>query len=184
MNQNPSHFKGENRPVEMISWNDIRKSGFLGFRTGFLDKLNAVSPSYHFRLPSEAEWEYAYRAGTTTRFYWGDDPYYNDINEYAWYDENSGGETHDVGLKLPNAWGLHDMAGTVLEWCEDYWHWDYNGAPNDGSAWVVNLHGKSRIIRGGSWIMHPSWSRAAFRVNPVLGSRSRYFGFRVVCDID
>ena len=182
MGNDPSYFKGDNRPVEMVSWNDIRGPG------GFIDKLNALYPRYGFRLPNEAEWEYAYRAGTATRFWWGDDPNHIEIDNYAWYWSNSnignGRETHDVGLKLPNAWGLHDMAGNVWEWCEDDWHSNYDKAPIDNSAWVDNPRGKLRLLRGGSWHLNQNYCRAASRYNYNPDVRYYSFGFRVVCTLD
>lgn len=178
MGNNPSSFKGDNRPVEMVSWNDIRGT------EGYLEQLNEKHPGYNFRLPSEAEWEYAYRAGTTTRFYWGDDLNHTQIDDYAWYEENSGGETHEVGQKLPNAWGLYDMAGNVWEWCEDDWHWDYLDAPNDGSPWVRSPRGSPRLLRGGSWDSHPNLCRAADRRYYSQVSRYFIFGFRVVFALD
>ena len=181
MGNNPSEFQGENRPVELVSWNDIREPG------GYLEKLNEASPGYNFRLPSEAEWEYAYRAGTTTRFYWGDDPDYTEIDDYAWYGNNFdtvNGKTHDVGLKLPNAWGLYDMAGNLFEWCEDDMHNNYNGAPTDGSAWVDSPRGSARLLRGGSWNGHPVGCRAANRADVIPGSRSSDVGIRVVFALD
>ncbi len=178
MGNNPSDFKGDNRPVEQVSWNDICSSD------GYLEKLNEVNAGHKFRLPSEAEWEYAYRAGTTTRFYWGDDPDYTEINDYAWNADNSDEKIHDVGLKLPNAWGLHDMAGNAWEWCEDYWHINYDGAPNDGSAWVDNPWDMLRLLRGGSWRGNPSRCRAANHGDFDPDGRDRSIGFRVVCATD
>ena len=175
---NPSHFKGDNRPVEMVSWDDIRRSG------GYLEKLNAAHPGYNFRLPSEAEWEYTYRAGTTTRFYWGDDPNHTQIDDYTWYWKNSPSGTKDVGQKLPNAWGLYDMSGNVWEWCEDDWHNNYNGTPTDGSAWVDSPRGGSRLLRGGSWGSRTHYCRAAERHSFSPGARDSYRGFRVVCTLD
>jgi len=182
MGNNPSNFIGDNKPVEMVSWDDIRGTN------GYLEQLNSIIPELNFRLPSEAEWEYAYRAGTTTRFYWGDDLDYTEIDDYTWHRDNSdtgnGRETHDVGQKLPNAWDLHDMAGNVWEWCEDDWYDYYNGAPTDGSAWVDSPRGTMRQLRGGSWGSHTAYCRAAHRNAHNPAYRSIFDGFRVVCDID
>ena len=113
MGGNPSHFTGDlNRPVEYVSWDDCQV---------FVDAMNILDPYHTYRLPSESEWEYCCRAGTTERFYWGEDPGNTDINNYAWWACNSGG-THPVAQKLPNAWSLYDMSGNVYEWCEDWYH--------------------------------------------------------------
>lgn len=138
-------------PAVYVSWDDAQS---------FITALNTHSTNTGqgtatFRLPSEAEWEYACRAGTTTRFYWGDDPSFTQISNYAWWLGNArdAGEryAHVVGLKLPNAFGLYDMSGNVFEWCEDDWHISYTGAPADGSAWVDNPRGVFRQLRGGAW---------------------------------
>jgi formylglycine-generating enzyme required for sulfatase activity len=107
MGRNPSQFKGDDLPVDSISWNDAKD---------FIKKLNSKGGG-HFRLPTEAEWEYACRAGSETAFHFGDDEYL--LGNYAWTTTNSGGRTHPVGQKLPNAWGLYDMIGNLWEWCED-----------------------------------------------------------------
>jgi formylglycine-generating enzyme required for sulfatase activity len=125
---------------------------------------------------------YACRAGTTTRFYFGHDV--NQSGNYAWYKGNSGGTTHPVGQKKPNAWGLYDMIGNVFEWCEDNWHDNYIGAPKDGSAWLtkqcLSLDNDYPILRGGSWFNRPYDCRSACR---DFNTRRKYdyFGFRVVC---
>ena len=180
MGENPSsnHFKGESRPMENVSWYDITELG------GYLHYLNTIYPEYTFRLPSEAEWEYAYRAGTTTRFYWGDDPDYIEIDDYAWYGDNASEMTHDVGIKLPNAWGLYDMAGNVWEWCEDDWHDNYRGAPNDGSARVDHQRSQQRVLRGGTWLAHPEYCRAATRYSSNSDSIFSLIGFRIVCTVN
>ena len=145
---NPSYFQGahagnvntDNHPVESVSWNDIQT---------FITALNTLTDKT-FRLPSEAEWEYACRAGKTTRFYWGDDLSNMDIGNYAWYGSNIGGMTHPVGEKTANNFGLYDMSGNVWEWCQDWSHDHYTGAPTDGSAWESPT-GLYRVIRGGNW---------------------------------
>ncbi|MCZ8188568.1 MAG: SUMF1/EgtB/PvdO family nonheme iron enzyme, partial [Microcystis sp. LE19-338.1B] len=170
MGTNPSWFKNNpQNPVENVSWNDAQ---------AFCQKLSQITGKT-YRLPTEAEWEYACRAGTTTRFYFGDDA--NQLGDYAWYNGNSGGKTHPVGQKKPNAWGLYDMSGNVWEWCEDNWHDSYENAPKDGSAWLTNDN-DYRIPRGGSWYNYPDFCRSAYRNYSLRrDSGNIYNGFRVVC---
>jgi formylglycine-generating enzyme required for sulfatase activity len=173
----PSYFSGHSsNPVEQVSYNDI---------TPFLAWLNTNSTSicpncpadYVFRLPTEAEWEYACRAGTTTAYYWGDDASGTLIGNYAWYDSNSGDKTQPVGLKAPNAWGLCDMAGNVFEWCQD-WYGSYDSGSDKDP--VGPASGSYRVLRGGCWGYGSDLCRSAFRLNFDPDSRSFDFGFRVV----
>lgn len=166
---NPSQFYGPDRPVDSVLWEECQE---------FADAMNELDPAHEYRLPSEAEWEYACRAGTTTRFYWGDDPDYSQILEYAWFSENSGDETHPVGEKLPNSLGLFDMSGNGWEWCLDTWHPDYEGAPSDGSAWVEGS--ANHIIRGGGWIIGGRYCRSAHREYISAGNTHNFLGFRLV----
>lgn len=171
MGENPSYFKDNpNHPVESVSWNDSQ---------AFIEKLNELTGK-SFRLPSEAEWEYACRAETNTRCYWGDDPDYLQIWNHAWFYKNSFGSTQPVGLKNPNRYGLYDMSGNVWEWCGDDWHENYKGAPNDGSAWVDSPRGSSRVDRGGSWHALARGCRSANhdRTDPDGGLGN--LGFRIV----
>jgi len=131
------------------------------------------------RLPTEAEWEYACRAGTATAYFWGDPA--ADINEYAWYWDNAGGSPHPVGEKRPNDFGLYEMTGNVWEWIQDGWHEDYQGAPTDGSAWEQGKNGR-RVVRGGSWNDRPEFLRSAYRgVGDPVGRG--ILGFRLAQDI-
>jgi formylglycine-generating enzyme required for sulfatase activity len=164
-------------PVEEVSWNDICGPD------GFLDRLNAMTEGARpegaaFRLPSEAEWEYACRAGSTTDYGFGDDP--AALVDYGWFDDNADGEPHPVGRKRPNAWGLHDLHGNVWEWCADAWHDDYRGAPKDGSAWLTDGDQARRVLRGGGWDLHAKFARSACRRRLGMGLRDPGIGFRVV----
>ena len=173
MGNNPSHFIGDDLPVEYVSWDDVQE---------FIRRLNEKEGIHKYRLPSEAEWEYAARAGTTTRYSFGDDE--SELDEYGWYDENSNDETHPVGQKKPNPWGLYDMHGNVWEWVQDEWHDTYNGAPSDGSAWEDGS-GTNRLVRSGSWlfIFEAGDCRSANRRGYNLGSRHRYLGFRLLKEL-
>lgn len=168
MGNNPSYFKGDNLPVECVSWNDVQE---------FLRKLNQKDPGKNYRLPSEAEWEYACRAGTTTKFYSGNND--SDLDGIAWYSGNSHDKTHPAGQKCPNVWGLYDISGNVWEWCQDWYHDSYKGAPTDGSAWE-SPRGSYRVLRGGSWYNFPNFCRSASRSYNSPDRRSYGMGFRLV----
>ncbi|MEH2392909.1 MAG: SUMF1/EgtB/PvdO family nonheme iron enzyme [Nostoc sp.] len=182
---NPSDFNGDKRPVEKVSWYDAVE---------FCNRLSRYT-NKQYRLPSEAEWEYACRAGTNTPFHFGE----TITTELANYDGNftyasapkgkNRGKTIEVGSFTPNAFGLYDMHGNVCEWCQDSWHDSYKGAPQDGSAWIDNDN-KNQILRGGSWLYGPGLCRSASRDNynwVVRWLVRDYFsfniGFRVVCAV-
>jgi formylglycine-generating enzyme required for sulfatase activity/tetratricopeptide (TPR) repeat protein len=175
MGKNPSFFKGPQRPVEQVSWKDA---------VAFCQKLSKQT-GRTYQLPSEAQWEYACRAGTTTPFYFGetitpDLVNYDGNNPYGKAPQGQyRQETTPVGSFPPNAFGLYDMHGNVWEWCEDVWHGNYDGAPTDGSAWVAG-GGEYRLLRGGSWGNDAVWCRAAYRGLYTPDSRSYYVGLRVV----
>jgi formylglycine-generating enzyme required for sulfatase activity len=156
---NQSYFSGDNRPVGRVAWNHA-KAAIRSLNTSILSTQQGPG---NFRLPSEAEWEYACRAGTTTRFYWGDDPDYTRIGDYAWYVGNSDSQTHDGGGKLPNAFGLYDMSGNVSEWCEDDFLWNITSVPTDGSAWVESPRGEYRVSRGGNYLYYDKYCQSSFR---------------------
>ena len=149
MGSNPSHFRGLNNPVEGVSWDNA---------AGFSGKM-ASSTGSNIRLPSEAEWEYACRAGHAQERYCGGN---DSENRFAWHKGNSNRQTHPVGSMAANDWGLHDMSGSVWEWVQDCWHDDYRGAPADGGVWKGGECPK-RTLRGGSWCNDPSLIRAGFR---------------------
>lgn len=168
MGENPSHFKGDDHPVESVSWEDAQK---------FCEELNKITGN-RYRLPSEAEWEYACRAGTTFEYYTGDDE--QALKRAGWYDGNSDSRTHSVGQKEANEFGLYDMHGNVWEWCEDDWHNTYEGAPDDGSTWIDHPRGNRRVLRGGSWYDNPRHCRSAHRVDDDPAARYSNDGFRLV----
>ena len=196
MGDNPSRFKSATRPVEQVSYESVQD---------FLAKINEKVSGLNLELPSEAHWEYACRAGTTTALYTGDITILGSNNApaldpIAWYSGNSGegfeldsGEdsknwpekqyphekagTRPVGLKRPNAWGLHDMLGNVWEWCADDWHGSYVGAPTDGSVWRATDK-SGRVVRGGSWVIYARHVRAACRFRLHPDGRRDFLGFR------
>ncbi|NHC36326.1 caspase, EACC1-associated type [Scytonema millei] len=176
---NPSYFKGNDRPVETVSWYDAVE---------FCDRLSRHT-NKQYRLPSEAEWEYACRAGTTTPFHFGETITTDLVNydgNYTYGDAPKGEyrqQTTPVGSFSPNAFGLYDMHGNVWEWCADTWHENYSGAPTDGSAWVEknDNKNKSQVLRGGSWISYPGGCRSAYRGRGRPDVDSNAFGFRVAC---
>ncbi len=170
MGSNPSYFKGDNLPVESVSWNDAQE---------FIKKLNEKKGTNKYRLPSEAEWEYAARAGTTTKYTFGDDE--SELDDYAWHINNSGNKTHEVGQKKPNPWGLYDIHGNVWELVQDSWYENYKGAPTDGSAWE-NIVGSPRVVRGGGWYSAGFKSANRYSIDPQYG-KHRAFGFRLVSDL-
>jgi formylglycine-generating enzyme required for sulfatase activity len=168
MGNNPSDFKGEDRPVENVLWNGVQE---------FIKKLGEKEETYKYRLPSEAEWEYACRAGTQTRYSFGDDE--SKLNEYAWYEKYSGYGTLPVGQMKPNSWGLYDIHGNVWEWVQDRWHNNYEGAPSDGSAWEDgNI--SVRVFRGGCWGSCTGFCRSANRDGDGAGGRGNVVGFRLL----
>ena len=171
MGSDPSYFKGNDLPVEKVSWNDVQE---------FIKKLNEREGTEKYRLPSEAEWEYAARGGTATRYSFGDDE--SELDEYGWYYENSNYETHPIGQKKPNSWGLYDMHGNVWEWVQDGWHESYEGAPTDGSAWEDGS-GACRVNRGGGWSFDARYCRSAFRYYCASCFRSRINGFRLLKEL-
>ena len=170
MGTNPSKFKGDDRPVDSVSWNDAVT--FLRTLNQRLGREEGVA----FRLPTEAEWEYACRTGTTTNYSFSDAGW-NLVN-YAWFDDNSSSSTHPVGQLRPNPWGLFDMYGNVAEWCQDAWHPSYEGAPTDGTAWAGK--DQDRVLRGGDWDKGPSETRSYSRYGEEAKKGTKTGGFRVV----
>ena len=209
MGDNPSGFKGDRRPIEQVSWFDAvvfcnalsalsgKHSSYFGdeglkkpygqtARGWELPNEGKVFFNSHadgYRLPSESEWEYAARGGT----YWKSENYRyagsDLLDQVGWYTKNSGNETHDCGLLLPNALGLFDMSGNVWEWCEDHWHKNYQKAPEDGSAWVEKDQGLHRVFRGGSCFADAQSCRAAFRHYHHPADRYDYLGFRLALSL-
>jgi len=154
---------GDDCPIEAVSWDNAR---------AYVQKLSERTGKT-YRLPSEAEWEYACRAGSRTTYCGGDD-----VDNVAWYRGNSSPITHRVGEKAPNAWGLFDMSGNVYEWVQDCWNGSYTAAPSDGSAWE-NYECTARVIRGGSYFAPRQFLRAAFRTHYGQVDRDLNIGFRV-----
>jgi formylglycine-generating enzyme required for sulfatase activity len=184
---NPSYFSTNdwngnpfppdlNRPVEEVSWFDA--TNYCGALTQRERAAGRIATNSLYRLPTEAEWEYACRAWTSTRFSYGDDPGYTNLTAYAWYADNSGGTTHAVGQKLPNPWGLYDMHGNVWEWCQDWYGDCAGGIAVDPQGPPADFF---HVIRGGDWECYARGCRSAYRsFNLLPDYRNPYIGFRVV----
>jgi len=171
----PSQMPGRpDQPVDSVSWKDAQE---------FCEKLSTMT-NKNIRLPGEAEWEYACRAGSTTRFSFGDDPDCSKLPEYAWFTANSNDYTYPVAQKKPNGWGLYDMHGNVVEWCQDGLHYTYDGAPTDGSVWdtdsKITPSGICRMMRGGCNNSHGEGCRSAGRDWGPHKNRCGDVGFRIV----
>ena len=165
MGNNPSEFKGARKPVENVSWEDAKS---------FIKKLSAQTGKV-YRLLSESEWEYMARAGSTTKYPWGDEI----DSSKAKYNSEDG--TVPVGSYSANAFGVYDTVGNVYEWVEDCWHKNYKGAPTYGSAWLRENEGNcyKRVLRGGSWYFKPRFLRSAFRNGFIATLRIDFSGFRI-----
>jgi len=161
MDNNPSSFKGAKLPVENVSWEETQQ---------FIELINMLSPSYNYRLPTEAEWEYAAKAGSN-------DDYAGDLEKLAWYEANSGGKTHPVGRKQPNAWGLYDVHGNVQEWCQD-WYDTYSSETVTDPPGPES--GSEKVIKGGGWHSLAASCRCASRVIGLPINHYFYVGFRLV----
>lgn len=181
MGYNPSYFQGDDLPVEQVSWNEAIE---------FCQKLSKQT-GHNYRLPSEAEWEYACRANTSTPFAFGQTIdielanyayQYPDVYSAKVYSPAPEGTT-PVGSFMANAFGLHDMHGNVLEWCQDIWHPNYLGAPTDGSAWLTKGSPDKRVFRGGSFTSYAFHSRSAVRERWDVNVRNSFTGFRVAMRI-
>jgi formylglycine-generating enzyme required for sulfatase activity len=172
--KNPGFKQTDNDPVICVSWDDAQ--AYVSWLNRKLQASGSASGDSPYRLPTESEWEYAARAGTTTRFWWGDDE--GAAAAHAWYKQNSGGQTHPVGLKPANRFGLYDMAGNVWQWTQDCYAESYAAAPNNGSAAEMGNQ-CLRVDRGGSWYF-PTWLlRPATRERNPADCRDKVMGFRV-----
>lgn len=147
MGANPSRWKGPRNAVEMLSFDEA--VDFCRRATELLRASKLIGPDQVVRLPSEAEWEFVARAGTTGPYSFGDDA--QALNDHAWSTHNAAGNDPPVGAKRPNPWKLHDVHGYLWEWCSDAWHDNYQGAPADGSTWTAGGDAERRVLRGGSW---------------------------------
>lgn len=169
MGNNPSKFKLRNNPVERVSWNEVQE---------FIQHLNKLDSGNNYRLPTEAEWEYAARAGSRSVYSFGDDP--EELSKYAWFgNEGYRGSSKEVAKKKPNAWGLYDMHGNVWEWVQDFYNEGYyaNSPTNDPKGPEA---GQYRVYRGGSWVSKAFNLRSALRYSGLPVTRSSDIGFRLV----
>ena len=172
MGMNPSQFKGARRPVENVSWEEANE--FCVKLTGEWERSGVLPEGWSVSLPTEAQWEYGCRAGTTTAFSFGESR--GELSQYGWFDQNSGNETHEVGLLRENGWGLKDMHGNVWEWCGDWYGERLRGGRDPRGP----ASGSLRVIRGGCWLLTPASCRSALRNGHVPSIRYIALGFRLV----
>lgn len=179
MGQNPSRWQGPRNSVEEVDWNDAQT--FCQRVTRELRQRKLLDAAEEIRLPSEAEWEYACRAGTTSAYGFGDAE--KDLTHYAWYQANSKGYDPPVGAKKANAWGLYDMHGYIWEWCADDWSASYSGTPTDGRPYIRNPQTAARrekVLRGGSWADPADMCRCGYRRHQTAATKDDKIGFRCV----
>jgi formylglycine-generating enzyme required for sulfatase activity len=176
MGENPSRWKGPRNSSEMFTWEESVE--FCRRATAAMRAAKLIEATESIRLPSEAEWEYCARAGTTTEYSFGDDA--SQLGQYGWFTGNAAGNDPPVGAKKPNAWGLYDMHGYLWEWCADTWHGDYDGAPLDGSAWTDGGEPAKRVLRSGSWKDKADALRSAARRSGDVRLRDDAVGLRCV----
>jgi len=171
MRYNTSGISGDDLPAVMVSWEDVQR---------FIKNLNEIERTNKYRLPSEAEWEYAARAGMNSSYSFGTDTL--KLGNYAWFINNSDSKSHVIGSKKPNSWELYDIHGNVYEWVNDNWYENYDDAPIDGSSWISN-NVPNKVVRGGSWNSYPFQCRLAFRYYAEKTQKENDLGFRVVKDL-
>jgi formylglycine-generating enzyme required for sulfatase activity len=172
MENNPSRSKGRDNPVESVSWNDVQD---------YIRRINNKTCKDVYRLPTEAEWEYACRAGMPSHYSFGDDPGY--LDDYAWYGRNSKGKPHPIGQKNPNLWGLYDMHGNIWEWTQDWYDKEYYGKSPENDP-VGPSSGVTRVLRGGSWHTSARGLRSSCRNWARPDYRNCDIGFRLVRALD
>ncbi len=182
MGENPSRWKGPNNPVEQVRWSDAVK--YCNKRS----ELEHLRPCYDlktwkcdfaadgYRLPTEAEWEYACRAGTSTGWFFGDDA--SKLRDYAWFDKNAGGHPRPVAQKQPNAWGLYDMSGNLWQWCNDFYKVDYYNESSSSDPRGPDA-GQTKVVRGGAWRFSAEKCRSGYRYNENPGYADVCFGYDI-----
>ncbi len=182
MGENPSRWKGSRNPVEQVRWSDaVRFCNARSHREGLepcydLETWQCNFDANGYRLPTEAEWEYACRAGTDTAYFFGDDA--SKLVDYAWFEKNSGGHPQPVGRKRPNPWGLHDMCGNVWQWCNDFYEVDYyQQAPPENPRGPAD--GETKVVRGGAWRFSAESCRCGYRYNENPGYVDVCFGYDI-----